>query len=141
HRAIVVSRALDQPQHYFEEDGVEVYRILPLASLDSAPVLWRLNRWWEGYRLAVAIKLKQILREQQIDVVESPELHAEPLIFSTLNSRPPLVVRLHSGSRVVSNFESNLSKPSKLTLRAESRLLRTAAYDTSPSQALRDSVN
>src|SRR5207245_5316103 len=87
------------------------------------------------------IKLKQILRERQIDIIESPELHAEPLLFSTLNSRPPLVVRLHSGSRVVANFESNVSKQVRLNRRAESWLIKKAAHVTSPSQALRDSLN
>jgi len=141
HKAIVVSRALNTRQHYFESDGVEVYRILPSANLDATPIVWRLNRWWEGYRLAVAIQLKQILRERQIDIIESPELNAEPLLFSTLNSQPPLVVRLHSGSRVVSNVESSLSKQVKLDRRAESWLIRKAAYVTSPSRALRDSLN
>src|SRR2546425_10461353 len=69
HQVIVVSRALDHPQHYFEDDGVEVYRIVPSLNLDSSPVLWRLNKWWEGYRLAVAIKLKQILRQERIDII------------------------------------------------------------------------
>ena len=141
HRAIVVSRALNRPQYYFEDDGVEVHRILPSLNLDSTALLWRFNRWWEGYRLAVAIKLKQILRERQIDIIESPELHAEPLLHSILRSKPPLMVRLHSGSRVVMNFEGNHSKQARLNRRAESWLIRKAAHVTSPSQALRDSVN
>ena len=141
HKAIIVSRALNHPQHYFEADGVEVYRILPSLNLDSAPVLWRFNRCWEGYRLAVAMKLKQILREQPIDIIESPELHAEPLLHSIASSRPPLVVRLHSGSRVVMNFETNHSSQARLNRRVESWLIRRAAHVTSPSAALRDSLN
>ena len=141
HKIVIISRALANPQHYFEADGVEVFRILPSANLDSTPVVWRLNRWWEGYRLAVAIKLKQILRQRQIDIIESPELHAEPLLFSSMNSRPPLVVRLHSGSRVVSNFESNVSKHVRLNRRAENWLIKKATHVTSPSLALRDSLN
>jgi len=141
HKVVVLSRALWEPSHNIESDGVEVYRILPSLSLDETPVLWRLNRWWEGYRLAVALKLREIMHERKIDVIESPELHAEPLLFSRLNSKAPLVVRLHSGSRIVSHFESNQSKDAKLNRRAESWLIRKAAYVTSPSQALRDSVN
>jgi glycogen(starch) synthase len=141
HKAVVVSRALNHPQHYFEADGVEVYRILPSLNLDSVPLLWRFNRWWEGYRLAVAMKLKQILREQPIDIIESPELHAEPLLHSIASSRPPLVVRLHSGSRVVMNFETNHSSQARLNRRVESWLIRKAAHVTSPSAALRDSLN
>ena len=141
HKLVVISRALNNPQHYFEADGVEVYRILPSLNFDSTPVVWRLNRWWEGYRLAVALQLRQILRERQIDIIESPELHAEPMLYAKLSSKPPLVVRLHSGSRVVSNFETTLSKRVKLNRRAESWLIEQAACVTSPSQALRDSLN
>ena len=87
HKVIVISRALHERQHYFEADGVEVFRIRPGLDVSATPVVWRLNRWWEGYRLAVAIQLRQILRERQIDVIESPELHAEPLLHSVLNSK------------------------------------------------------
>jgi glycosyltransferase involved in cell wall biosynthesis len=141
HKAIVISRALDHEQHYIEDDGVEVFRILPSLNLNSTPMLWRLNHWWEGYRLAVAIKLRQILRQQQIDVIESPELHAETLLHSMFKTQPPLVVRLHSGSRVVRNVEADGSNAASLDSRAERRLIRKAAHVTSPSLALRNSVN
>jgi len=141
HKVIVLSRALIEPGHKIETDNVEVYRILPSLNVDSVPVVWRLNRWWEGYRLAVAIKLREIMREREIDVLESPELHAEPLLFSTLHSHPPLVVRLHSGSRVLSGFESNLPNQVKLNRRAENWLIRKATHVTAPSRALRDSLN
>lgn len=141
HKAIVISRALKEPQHYFEDDGVEVFRILPSLNINSTPGLWRLNRWWEGYRLAVAIKLRQILRERRIDVIESPELHAETLLHSMLKKQPPLVVRLHSGSRVVGNFETNQSNVMNFKRRAECRLIKKASHVTSPSLALKNSVN
>jgi glycosyltransferase involved in cell wall biosynthesis len=142
HKVVVLSRALEQEQHYTEHDGVEVYRVLPSLSVDATPVIWRLNRWWEGYRLAVAKKLKELVREKGIDVIESPELHAEPLLFSLTNARTPLVVRLHSGSRVVSQFEpKTVSKQPGLDQRAESWLIRRASLVTSPSQALRASLN
>lgn len=142
HKVVVLSRALEQEQHYTEGDGVTVYRVRPALSVDETPVVWRLNRWWEGYRLAVAQKLKELVREHHIDVIESPELHAEPLLFSLTNARTPLVVRLHSGSRVVSQFEpATVSKQPGLDQRAESWLIRRASLVTSPSQALRVSLN
>lgn len=142
HKVVVLSRALEQEQHYTESDGVEVYRVRPSLSVDETPVVWRLNRWWEGYRLAVAKKLKELVHEHHIDVIESPELHAEPLLFSLTNARTPLVVRLHSGSRVVSQFEpATVSKQPGLDQRAESWLIRRASLVTSPSQALRVSLN
>src|SRR6185369_10264546 len=136
HKVIVISRALRERQHYFEANGVEVFRILPSLNISRAPVVWRLNRWWEGYRLAVAIELRQILSERQIDVIESPELHAEPLFHSLLRSGPPLVVRLHSGSEVVAKFEPDHSNGSGQSALLERWLVGNAAQVTSPSKAL-----
>jgi glycosyltransferase involved in cell wall biosynthesis len=136
HKVIVISRALRERQHYIEANGVEVFRILPAFDVSSRPVLWRLNRWWEGYRLAVAIQLRQILRERKIDIIESPELHAEPLLHSVFNRKPPLVVRLHSGSDVLANFEPHHSNGSKRDARMERWIMGNAAHVTSPSKAL-----
>jgi starch synthase len=80
--------------------------------------------------------LRQILRHRKIDIIESPELHAEPLLHSALNRRPPLVVRLHSGSEVVANFEPNHSNGSKHGARLERWMMGNAAHVTSPSKAL-----
>jgi glycosyltransferase involved in cell wall biosynthesis len=136
HKVIVISRGLSERQHYIEANGIEVFRIRPAFDVSSSPVLWRLNRWWEGYRLAVAIQLRQILRQRRIDIIESPELHAEPMLYSALNRRPPLVVRLHSGSDVVANFEPNHANGSSHSARSERWLMGNAAHVTSPSQAL-----
>ena len=136
HKVIVISRALRERQHYVEADEVEVFRIRPSLDINSTPLAWRLNRWWEGYRLAVAIQLREILRERQIDIIESPELHAEPLFHSILSSRPPLIVRLHSGSEVVANFEAHQANGSKHSARLERWLIGNAAHVTSPSKAL-----
>jgi glycosyltransferase involved in cell wall biosynthesis len=136
HKVIVISRALSERQHYIEENGVEVFRIRPAFDVSSTPVLWRLNRWWEGYRLAVAIQLRQILRAQKIDIIESPELHAEPLFYSALNRTPPLVVRLHSGSGIVATFEPNHSNGARHGARSERWLMGNAAQVTSPTEAL-----
>jgi glycosyltransferase involved in cell wall biosynthesis len=136
HKVIVISRALSERQHYIEANGVEVFRIRPAFDVSSSPVLWRLNRWWEGYRLAVAIELRKILRQRKIDIIESPELHAEPMLYSAMNRRPPLVVRLHSGSDVVANFEPNHANGASHSARSERWLMGNAAHVTSPSEAL-----
>jgi len=136
HRVIVISRAVDQPRNYVEADGVEVYRVLPSLNLDSTPILWRVNRFWEGYRLAVALQLKRILRNRQIDIIETPELHAETLLHSFFNARPPLVVRMHSGTGVVLNFEPDHSTQQRFNARLENWLIKKAAHITSPSHAL-----
>jgi glycosyltransferase involved in cell wall biosynthesis len=63
-------------------------------------------------------------------------LHAEPLLYSTFRSQPPLIVRLHSGSQVVANFEPNHANGSRRNARLERRLLGNAVQVTSPSKAL-----
>jgi len=138
HKVTVLSRAISQSHQYVEADGVEVHRVSPSLGLDSWPFLWRLNRWWEGYRLAVAIKLRQLMQERRFDVIETPDLHAEPLLHSLLHRQPPLVVRLHSGSSVVRKFEpaNGNGNGSQRDERFERWLIRKAAHITSPSQAL-----
>lgn len=141
HRVVVISRALDQQSNYVEADGVEVYRVRPAFNLDSTPVLWRLNRYWEGYRLAVALQLRRTLRERHVDLIECPELHAETLLHARFRSRPPLVVRLHSGSALVRNFEGDRDANVKTESRLEQQLLKRAMRITSPSAALLSSMS
>lgn len=139
HRVVVLSRALARPQRYVEEDGVEVYRILPRFSLGRVPFFWRLNRLWEGYRLAVAEALHHIVRQHHIDLIEAPDLHAEPLVFRmTKIRRPPLVIRLHSANRAVGQPRPVTSSSLRKHLNdlAERLTLRLAAAITSPSYAV-----
>lgn len=140
HRVVVLSRALAQPQRYVEAEGVTVYRILPRFTPNRWPFLWRLNRLWEGYRLAVAEALRHIVREHRVELIEAPDLHSEPLLFRLARPRRPrLVVRLHSGNRVVGPIAPHFSFRQQLDDLAERLALSLASAVTSPSRAaLRD---
>jgi glycosyltransferase involved in cell wall biosynthesis len=97
HRVLVVSRALQREQVYEEEGGVTVHRVLPRLSINRVPVLWRLNRFWEGHELAVACKLRALVREHKVDIIEAPALHGETVLFQHWPwGQVPVVVRIHS---------------------------------------------
>jgi glycogen synthase len=97
HRVVVLTRAVDTPSDQ-TRGGIRVVRVLPkFAFLNGVPVLYRLNKVLEGYRLAIALTLPKLVREENIDIVEVPGLHGEILINVLLNNlKVPHVVRLHS---------------------------------------------
>lgn len=140
HQVIVVSRAIAVERTYVESDGVQVHRILPRMRLDHMRLLWRFNRIWEGYRLAVAIALQNIVHKHQVHLIETPELGAESLLYKMLpTKRLPIVVRLHSGAGIVNQFEKAASAAECLDSRWEKQVVRAAAHVTAPSKALLDS--
>ena len=96
HTVCVISRALKKRQVYREADGVTIYRILPRFNISRIPMLWRSNRVWEGYHLAIALQLQKTIREQYINIVEAPALHGETTFFQFLRRKIPVVVRIHS---------------------------------------------
>ena len=96
HRVVVLSRAMQQSSDQIL-DGVRVVRVLPKWSLNTIPLLYRLNKFWEGYRLSVALTLPKLIREERIDLVEVPGLHGEIVLNAMLgNLKVPYVVRMHS---------------------------------------------
>lgn len=136
HRVVVLARAVDCPSHVVEDDGVEVYRILARFSLNQLPAVWRLNRFWEGYNLAVALKLREIVKTRDIDLIESPELNSETAIFRFVNKRVPIVVRLHGGANLVTNFERHTHPKFKIARRQERKLVSNANLVTAPSKSV-----
>lgn len=137
HKVVVLSRAVRQASVYQEADGVTVYRILPYFNLGKMPLLWRLNRLWEGYHLAVAIGLRRIIREHRIDLVEVPALHGETLFFQYWQPEFPVVVRIHSC--MPRNLALN-NIPKRLPLRkshwCERQAVALTHHLTAPSQAI-----
>lgn len=96
HQVTVLARALSREQCYEEADGVTVYRVLPRLSLGRVPLLWRFNRLWEGYHLAVGLRLRQLVRDWRVDLIEAPALHGEPILYQWLPQHVPVVIRIHS---------------------------------------------
>ena len=137
HTVAVLARALSEPSYEIEADGVHVYRVLPRFSLNGVPALWRLNRLWEGYNVAVASKLREMIATHQIDLIEAPELHAETLFYTLTRGNPvPTVIRLHGGTGLVLNYEKHQHQKSKFAKRLERQVVSRAALVTAPSTSV-----
>lgn len=96
HHVAVLSRAIAQPSDLVV-DGVRVVRILPKGDFRKVPLLWRIHKVWEGYRLAVGLELPKLIRREDIDLVEAQDLHGEIALNVFLNNlHVPYVCRLEN---------------------------------------------
>ncbi|MDD5194123.1 MAG: glycosyltransferase family 4 protein [Candidatus Omnitrophica bacterium] len=98
HKVVVVSRALSKEQVYEEDDEVTVYRVLPKLRLSNVRLFWRINRFWEGYQISVALLLNKIVRKHKINIIETPSINGETFFFQYFYRRLPVVMRLHSAT-------------------------------------------
>ncbi len=136
HQVVVLARAL-QREELVQDGPVLVYRLLPWGDPSPWPILWRLNRVWEGHRLAVLRKLLTVVHKHRLEVLEAPEIRAEALGYCFWPARVPLVVKLHTPSRLLDELAGR--KPDlrrQLEYRLESLQLRRASLVTSCSAAL-----
>lgn len=137
HRIIVVSRALHKEQLYLESDNVLVYRILPHLSLDAFPVIWRFNRIWEGYHLAIALKLNKLINQHPIDIIEVPAIHGETILFQYSHPSFPVVVRIHSCMPKAMKLSGSRSRAAlRVSLWCERRAVAMAHGLTAPSHSI-----
>ncbi|MCE7948233.1 MAG: glycosyltransferase family 1 protein [Chloroflexi bacterium CFX4] len=135
HTVVILSEALGA-ESYTVIEGVHVYRVRPRYSLSHLPFLWRFQSVWRGYRLAVAMMLRQIVVQHAVQLIESPELHAEPYLYS-LFARLPLIVRLHTGTRLGIRFNPQPRTPRIwLNMHLENALLKYAKAISAPSHAV-----
>lgn len=137
HEAIVIAKAVNGAS-YQVINGVHVYRIRPRFDLSRHRFFWRFSHYWEGYRLTVALTLKEINRRHHIDVIETPEILAEPFIYRALPGRhKPIIVRLHSGTAMALRYNNAPRIPRfRINTALEKWLVNHADYVTSPSIAL-----
>ncbi len=136
HTVVVLSEALGT-ESYALCGGVHVYRIRPRYSLSHLPLLWRLQRVWRGYRLAVALSLRTIVARHAVQLIEGPELHAETFLYSLLPVRPPIAVRLHTGTRLGIQYNPQpYTARIWLNMRLENALLSRAEAVSAPSRAV-----
>ncbi|MCX5886872.1 MAG: glycosyltransferase family 4 protein [Proteobacteria bacterium] len=129
----VISRS-EVKEEECQDGSVLVYRIPPLCF--SVPFLHTsLNIF--GYSLALHRKLKKVIREKGIEIVEAPEYGAEAFFFSRTKKRIPLVVRLHT-PHIVTEEVTGI-KPdsySHIVRWMEKETVIHADFITSPSRSL-----
>lgn len=107
HHIVVLARAVER-ESYGVYDGVHVYRILSRNGLGTVRLLWRFQRYWEGYRYAVAKKLDEIVKRHDIDIIEAPDIRAETLYYQLMrHTHVPVVLKLHTPRWLVDKLDSN----------------------------------
>jgi len=132
-KVFVISRSEKKEEEY-QDGSVFVYCIPPIQF--PVPLVHTyLNIF--GYSLAVNRKLKKVIGEKEIDIVEAPEYGAEAFFFSRTKKRIPLVVRLHT-SHIVTEEVTGI-KPdsySRIVRWMEKETVAHADLVTSPSRSL-----
>lgn len=98
HEVVIVSRSLTGKSYHTIGEGISIYRIKPFLNWENYPFMWRFNKIWDGYQISVLLKLRQLVKLNQIDIIESPSLHGEVAIFQFFYPKFPLVIRFHSST-------------------------------------------
>ena len=142
HKVVVVARG-KSCDSVCDDDGVVLYRIDPNGILRhfDRRLIWRFGKFWDTYNLLVAMRLRRIVKDYEIDLIEVPESRAEGFFLRAVCDlrRTRLVVKLHTGTYL--NCLMNQRSPTpreRLTIRMERCSVRMADYVISPSQALID---
>jgi glycosyltransferase involved in cell wall biosynthesis len=148
HRVHVIARCWGV-RRLEQIDGVQLHRIpIPEPS-------WRRGTWFINIRfpesrqvllwsLQASRAVEEIHAREELDLVESPEYHAQGLMTSLRQDRTPLVIRLHTPAflcRRINGVGFGGSRlDTLLSERAEQWTARRARMITSPSRALADDV-
>lgn len=130
-KVIVLTRSLDKYKEYVE-DGIHVIRIKTYFS--KINLLEKLI----GYRLAVYINIKKLLKKYNIDIIETPEWKAELLFFFLFNKykKVPTVIRLHGCRGIIRKYDENdVSLADKIVILMEKYMLNKTKFVTSISKA------
>ncbi len=140
HRVHVVARAAHEPS-VREEEGVVVHRIAPAQGF-----LQKAARPFTGpqsfldayaYSRAAAAKVREILRQEGLDVVQSPEHGAEGLVLLRNGPGVPHVVRLHTPLALVNEAVGRRLGPGGWIVHwMERTSARLATLNTCASRAL-----
>ncbi|MGD0336273.1 MAG: glycosyltransferase family 4 protein [Candidatus Omnitrophota bacterium] len=101
HKTFVITKAEDTPCTYVD-GGVRVYRVKPVryrflngARNSIGGFLERME-----YSLAVSRQMKEVVKQDCIDIVETCEARAEAFWYYLFRRNPPLVIKLHTPETV-----------------------------------------
>jgi glycogen synthase len=107
HCVVVLSSAVERETYAFTE-GIHIYRILPRWNLDKSRFFWRFQRIINGYRYAVAMKLDELVKKHNIDILESSEIYADLLYYQIMRKlRPAIAIKLHTPRWLVDKIACN----------------------------------
>ena len=139
HCAVVLSKAVEK-ENYKLVDGIHVYRIKHKWNLDKVHFFWRFQRFVNGYRYAVALKLDELVKKHGVDIIESSEIYADLLWYQlTRRKKPAIAVKLHTPRWLVDKLACNKPKLwNRLEYLAEKITIKKADVAYSCSQALLD---
>lgn len=87
HKVTVITRSLKDNQEYYE-DGVKVIRISNPLNNDNLES-------YTDYRLKVKEKIIELVNNNEIDIIETPDWGAET-IFYMKERKIPIVIKLHT---------------------------------------------
>lgn len=87
HEVTIITRSLTNDQEYYE-NGIRVIRIF--WEKDKKEI-----KDYKSYRKKVARKIKELVKNNEIDVIETPDWGAETIEYFD-NRKVPIVVKLHT---------------------------------------------
>ena len=101
HKTYIITAADETPLEY-TENGVKVIRVKSKRYKFLDPLRHSLGGTIERleYSLAVSRKIKELLKEVRIDIIESCEARAEGFWYRLFHNKPFLVVKLHTPETV-----------------------------------------
>lgn len=108
HTVVVISQG-GQQDTYTNDLGVHVYRVKPRMNMNQIPIFWRLNRIWNGHRLAVCLKFMKLLKDYKFDILETPDIHGECVLifilwFLKITKGFAPIIRMHTASKITIQF-------------------------------------
>lgn len=142
HRVSVVAHAVRGSETARDEDSIRVHRILPAAVRGLSGAL---RRYGSGrtfadaylYARAVATKVREIIGQEGLDVIQSPEHGAEGFVVATDGHHTPHVVRFHTPLFMVNQAVGHrLSLGGRVVDSMERATARKAVLNTCASRAL-----
>jgi glycogen(starch) synthase len=142
HQVSVIARSVKGGETVHHEDGVRVHRILPCAIVG---LTYALRGYGDGktfldaylYSRAVAARVRRLMVEDGLDIVQSPEHGAEGFVLARDGAPIPHVVRFHTPLVMVTEAAGQrLSVGGRIVDAMERATARRAALYTSGSHAL-----
>lgn len=83
------------------------------------------------------MKLKEIICEHKIDLIEAPDCRAKTLLFQILvKKRPPLVIKIHGGAFTLSYVYASRTLKRRWEYLLQYMTVRRADFLTSPSRSM-----